>query len=172
MQKYFDLMKGHLAEYVGFVALGLADAIVEVTGVHAGFLGVAGSTLIAGVAGLIVGFSAGISMGSAAYIQSKQDISKSPLASGLTTGISYMICAICLALPYFFIEAMLMAFVVSTCIGVILLGSFTYYGTRGSERKFWREFSESTILLFITAAASYVLGTVFGKTFHLTEQKF
>jgi VIT1/CCC1 family predicted Fe2+/Mn2+ transporter len=172
MTKYLDLIKDHLAEYIGFVALGLADAIVEVTGVHAGFLGVAGSTLIAGVAGLIVGFSAGISMGSAAYIQSKHDVNKSPIASGLTTGISYMICAVCLALPYFFIEAMLIAFIVSTCIGLILLGSFTYYGTRGSERKFLREFSESSILLLITAAASYVLGTVFGRIFHLTEQKF
>jgi len=60
-------------KYIGFIALGLADAIVEITGVHAGFLGVTSSTLFAGISGLIVGFSAAISMGSAAYLQAKQE---------------------------------------------------------------------------------------------------
>ena len=169
----FEKFKQHLVEYMGFVALGLADAIVEVTGVHAGFLGVAGSTIIAGIAGLIVGFAAGISMGSAAYIQSKQDPGKSPIASALTTGISYMICAVCLALPYFFIVSMARAFTVSTAIGILLLGIFTYYGTRGSaERKFLREFSETAALLFITALATYLLGNFFRNAFHLSTANF
>jgi VIT1/CCC1 family predicted Fe2+/Mn2+ transporter len=172
MEKYFNLAKDHLAEYAGFVALGLADAIVEVTGVHAGFLGVAGSTLIAGIAGLIVGFAAGISMGSAAYLQSKQDPQKSPIASAFTTGISYMVCALCLALPYFFIRTMITAFLVSTSIGIVLLGTFTFYGTRGTERKFLREFSESTLLLLVTALATYFLGVIVGHAFDLNASKF
>ena len=42
-------LKEKRVSYLGFIVLGLADAIVEITGVHAGFLGVTGSTLIAGV---------------------------------------------------------------------------------------------------------------------------
>jgi VIT1/CCC1 family predicted Fe2+/Mn2+ transporter len=172
MQVYIERFRQHLVEYIGFVALGLADAIVEVTGVHAGFLGVAGSTIIAGIAGLIVGFAAGISMGSAAYIQSKQDPRKSPIASAFTTGISYMVCAIFLALPYFFIGTMIAAFTASTLIGIVLLGAFTFYGTRGSERKFLREFTETTVLLLITALATYLLGIIVSDVFHIHANNF
>jgi VIT1/CCC1 family predicted Fe2+/Mn2+ transporter len=56
---------------MSFIVLGLADAIIEITCVHVGFLGVTSSTLIAGVAGLVVGFAASISMASAAYLQAK-----------------------------------------------------------------------------------------------------
>ncbi|MCS7133713.1 MAG: rubrerythrin family protein, partial [Candidatus Caldarchaeum sp.] len=57
-----------IVKYVGFLMLGLADAIIEVTGVQAGFLGVTSSALVAGLAGLIVGIAAAISMGAAAYL--------------------------------------------------------------------------------------------------------
>ncbi|MET1101025.1 MAG: VIT1/CCC1 family protein, partial [Pyrodictiaceae archaeon] len=58
-------------KYMGYIALGLADAIVEITGVHAGFLGATSNTIMAGVAGLVVGFSAALSMAGAAYLQAK-----------------------------------------------------------------------------------------------------
>jgi len=158
--------------YVGFVALGLADAIVEITGVHAGFLGVTGSTLIAGVSGVIVGFAAAISMGSAAYLQAKQDPDKSPVVSAFITGISYMVSVVCLALPYFFIHTMITAFSFSTCIGLVLLAAFTFYGSVLFDRKFAREFGESMFLMLGTALATYVLGTVVGKFFHLSSGSF
>lgn len=158
--------------YVGFVALGLADAIVEITGVHAGFLGVTGSTLIAGISGVIVGFAAAISMGSAAYLQAKQDPEKSPVISAFVTGISYMVSVICLALPYFLITAMITAFTVSTSIGIVLLGAFTFYGATIFDREFLREFGESVSLMLGTALATYLLGTFIGNAFHVTGKSF
>lgn len=158
--------------YVGFVALGLADAIVEITGVHAGFLGVTGSTLIAGVSGIIVGFAAAISMGSAAYLQAKQDPDKSPILSAIITGVSYLFSVICLALPYFLIRTMITAFTVSTCVGIILLTAFTFYGAIVFDRKFWRELTESVGLMLGTALATYVLGSVIGNAFHLGQNSF
>src|SRR3990167_6992874 len=88
-------------KYIGFIALGLADAIVEITGVPAGFLGVTNSTLFAGISGLIVGISAAISMGSAAYLQAKHDPHRSAWVSAVTTGTSYIFSVILLAIPYF-----------------------------------------------------------------------
>jgi VIT1/CCC1 family predicted Fe2+/Mn2+ transporter len=165
-------VKERRVAYIGFVALGLADAIVEITGVHAGFLGVTGSTLIAGIAGVIVGFAAAISMGSAAYLQSKQDPEKSAIRSAFITGISYMISVICLALPYFLIRTMITAFVVSTSIGALLLAGFTFYGAVVFDRKFFREFGESASLMLATALATYLLGVAVGYAFHTNATSF
>ena len=165
------LKEGRIA-YIGFIALGLADAIVEITGVHAGFLGVTGSTFIAGISGVIVGFAAAISMGSAAYIQAKQDTEKSAIISGFTTWASYFLSVICLALPYFFITTMATAFTVSTTIGILLLAAFTFFGAIVFDRNFWREIAESVALMLGTALATYILGTVVSKVFHTGDRTF
>jgi VIT1/CCC1 family predicted Fe2+/Mn2+ transporter len=165
------LKEGRIA-YIGFIALGLADAIVEITGVHAGFLGVTGSTFIAGISGVIVGFAAAISMGSASYIQAKQDTEKSAIISGLTTWASYFLSVIFLATPYFLITTMITAFTVSTIIGILLLSAFTFFGAVVFDRKFWREISESVALMLGTALATYLLGTAVGKIFHTSERSF
>ncbi len=78
-KSFIGQLKEKRIAYIGFIVLGLADAIVEITGVHAGFLGVTGSTLLAGISGVIVGFAAAISMGSAAYLQAKQDPEEIPV---------------------------------------------------------------------------------------------
>ncbi len=158
--------------YIGFIALGLADAIVEITGVHAGFLGVTGSTFIAGISGVIVGFAAAISMGSAAYIQAKQDTEKSAIISGITTWASYFLSVIFLATPYFLITTMATAFTISTAIGILLLAAFTFFGAVVFDRKFWREIGESVALMLSTALATYLLGTAVGKIFHTSERSF
>ena len=158
--------------YLGFIALGLADAIVEITGVHAGFLGVTGSTLIAGISGIIVGFAAAISMGSASYIQAKQEPDKSAVLSGFATGISYLGSVILLALPYFLISTMIPAFIVSTSVGIILLAGFTFYGAVVNDRMFLREFGESVALMLGTAFATFILGNIVGKIFHVNTKSF
>lgn len=171
-QAFIAEIKEKRVAYVGFVALGLADAIVEITGVHAGFLGVTGSTLIAGISGVIVGFAAAISMGSAAYLQAKQDPGKSPILSAFITGISYMVSVVCLALPYFLIRTMLIAFVTSATVGLVLLAAFTFYGAVIFDRKFSREFAESASLMLGTALATYLLGILVGDAFHVGSQSF
>ena len=42
-------------KYISFVILGLADAIVEISGIHAGSLGIYDSTRLTGFAGIIAG---------------------------------------------------------------------------------------------------------------------
>ncbi len=171
-QSLIGELKERRVSYIGFIALGLADAIVEITGVHAGFLGVTRSTLIAGISGTIVGFAAAISMGSAAYLQAKQDTEKSAVVSAFTTGISYFGSVILLALPYFLIRAMLAAFVVSTSVGIVLLAGFTFYTSVIFDRKFARELGEAIILMLGTALATFILGNIIGKVFHISASSF
>ena len=156
-----------IVRYLSFIVLGLADAIVEITGVHAGFLGVTSQTLMAGIAGLVVGLSAAISMASAAYLQAKSDPSRDPFTSALMTGAGYLAAVALLAAPYFIIESMLVAFTVSLLAGVALIGLFTYYSAIVFDRSFTREFAESTLLMLGTALAAYVFGDIIGAKFNL-----
>jgi VIT1/CCC1 family predicted Fe2+/Mn2+ transporter len=171
-QSFIGALREKRVAYVGFIALGLADAIVEITGVHAGFLGVTGSTLVTGVSGIIVGFAAAISMGSASYLQAKQDTDKSAIISAFATGLSYLGSVILLALPYFLIRTMIVAFIVSTSVGLALLATFTFYSAILFDRKFSREFGEAATLMLGTALATYILGTVVGGLFHLNSGSF
>src|SRR2546426_11034188 len=100
-----DLLIGEIKEnrvkYMSFIVLGLADAVVEISGIHAGSLGIYGRTELAGLAGIIAGLAASIAMASAAYAQAKQGFEGSAKWSAIYTGVSYMITAVLLALPYF-----------------------------------------------------------------------
>ena len=154
-------------KYIGFIALGLADAIVEITGVHAGFLGVTNSTLFAGISGLIVGISAAISMGSAAYLQAKQDPHRSAWTSAIITGISYILSVIMLAVPYFLTHNMTYAFTFSIMVGMSLIAVLTFYSAVVFDRRFLREFLETVGLMLATAAITFILGAFLGKAFGL-----
>ncbi len=152
-------------KYLGFIVLGLADAIIEITGVHAGFLGVTSSTTMAGVAGLIVGFAAAISMATAAYLQAKQSTERSPMTSALITGLSYILAVVLLALPYFLTGNMLLAFIVSLAMAMLLTAYFTFYSAVLFDRHFGKEFLESAVLTLGTAVATYLFGEFLGKMF-------
>jgi VIT1/CCC1 family predicted Fe2+/Mn2+ transporter len=154
-----------IVRYIGFVALGLSDAIIEITGVHAGFLGVMGSTLVAGIAGLVVGFAACISMGVAAYLKAKSETRKSPLKSALITSASYLCAVILLATPYFLTHSMAVAFGVSTLFAVAMSMGFTFYVSVVNETKLGRELVENTSLLLGTAVATYFFGELIGSLF-------
>ena len=156
-----------IVRYLGFIALGLADAIIEITGVHAGFLGATATTIVAGVAGLIVGLSAAISMAAAAYLQAKHEGSEAPLPSAGATGIAYFVAVVLLALPYFVTHSSILAFIASVAIAVMLVAFFTFYSSVINETSFKREFLENTGILFGTAAAAYVFGDVLGTIFGL-----
>ncbi len=150
-------------KYMSFIALGLADAIVEITGVNAGFLGATASTTMAGVAGLVVGFSASLSMAGAAYLQAKHGSEPiRPVLSALVTGVAYMLAVLLLVLPFFVLNSIASAFLASITVAVLLIAGFSYYSSIIEDKRFIREFTESTILMLGTAGATYVFGQLVG----------
>ena len=161
-----------IVRYLSFVALGLADAIVEITGVHAGFLGATKETLVAGIAGLIVGVSAAFSMAGAAYLQAKAEavedvLERTPGRSALVTGLSYIFSVVMLALPYFLTKHMAYAFAVSVVMAVGIVAGFTFYNSVLNESSFRRELAENLAILFGTAIVAYLFGDVIGRVFGL-----
>ncbi len=160
-----DQIGSDTVRYMGFVVLGLADAIIEITGVHAGMLGVTNSTIMAGIAGIVVGFSAAISMASAAYLQAKHEGGLNPAKSATVTGVAYILAVLALAIPYFMWADMLYAFAASVVTAIALIGAFTFYSSVIMDKGFTREFLEAVLLLFGTVAGAYAIGDLLGRTF-------
>ncbi len=147
-------------KYMSFIVLGLADAVVEISGIHAGSLGIYNRTELAGLAGVIAGMAASIAMASAAYAQAKQGFEGSAKWSAIYTGVSYMFTAIFLALPYFLTGSMFMALGFSLFVGVVLVAMMTYYDTVISARKFRRQFAEIAGIIFAASLILFIAGTL------------
>src|SRR5438132_6387669 len=64
-------------KYMSFIVLGLADAVVEISGIHAGSLGIYAKTELAGLAGVVSGMAASIAIAAAAHAQAKPDYERS-----------------------------------------------------------------------------------------------
>jgi vacuolar iron transporter family protein len=166
-EKQEDLLIGEIQEnrvkYMSFIVLGLADAVVEISGIHAGSLGIYGQTVLAGLAGIIAGVAASIAMASAAYAQAKQGFQGSAKWSAIYTGVSYMITAVLLATPYFLTKNMAGALGTSLVIGVILVAGMTFYDTVISARPFKRQFGEIAGIILAASLALFIVGTLVGQ---------
>ena len=151
--------------YIAFVVLGLADAIVEISGIHAGTLGLFDKTEIAGIAGVIAGGSASMAMAFAAFVQAKQGFQGSARLSASYTGVSYFITAIILATPYFLTSSMVLAISSSLTLAVIILVVTTWYSIVIQQKKFLRDFVESLAFLFIATIVLYIFGSAVSAAF-------
>ena len=163
-EQHENLLMGQIEEgrvkYMSFIVLGLADAVVEVAAIHAGSLGIYDRTELAGLAGVIAGMAASIAMASAAYAQAKQGFSGSARWPAIYTGVTYMLTATALALPYFLTKSMVAALIASLAAGIILVAFITYYDTVVSGRLFRKQFTEITAIILGATVALYIVGVV------------
>ena len=151
--------------YISFVVLGLADALVEISGIHAGWLGLFEKTEIAGLAGVVAGGAASLAMASAAFAQAKQGFSGSARLSAVYTGVSYFITAIILATPYFLTSSMLLALGSSLTLAVAILAITTWYSIVIQQRPFMKDFVEILAILFATSLLVFLLGSFVSTEF-------
>ena len=142
-------------KYISFIVLGLADALVEIAGIHAGSLGIYNSTELAGLAGIVAGAAASIAMASAAYAQAKAGFEGSATMSAVYTGISYFVTAVILATPYFLTKIMLNALFTSLALAVLLIAFISFYGSVISGGIFRKDFIEVTAIMFGAAAFGF-----------------
>jgi VIT1/CCC1 family predicted Fe2+/Mn2+ transporter len=160
-------VEGTGIKYISFVVLGLADALVEIAGIHAGSLGIYKSTIITGLAGIIAGAAASIAMASAAYAQAKQGFQGSAGLSAFYTGISYFVNALILAAPYFLTGDKYLAIGVSLVLGIFIIAFISYYNSVISEVGFIRDFIELAGIMLGASGALYILGTVVSAALHI-----
>ena len=146
--------------YISFIVLGLADALVEITGIHAGSLGIYNKTEIAGLAGIVAGAAASLSMASAAFAQAKQGFQGSARMSAVYTGVSYFITAVFLATPYFLTKNMVVALGSSLVVAVAIIAASTYYSSIITSKPFARDFLEILGIMLGVTIALYFFGYV------------
>jgi VIT1/CCC1 family predicted Fe2+/Mn2+ transporter len=158
-----------VVKYMGALVLGLADAIIEITGAHAGALGTTNSTTVAGVIGLIVGVGAAISMASASYLQTKHEVGRSPAVAAFVTGVGYIFAVALMSLPYFLTHDIYLAFAASIAVGVLLTFVLTFQAAVYAERDFKFEFLQTVGLLLGTAFLTYMIGEWLGGVFGIKK---
>lgn len=151
--------------YISFVVLGLADALVEISGIHAGWLGLFQKTEIAGLAGVIAGGAASLAMASAAFAQAKQGFVGSARLSAVYTGISYFVTAVILATPYFLTPNMILALGTSLTLAVVILAITTWYSIVIQQKPFMKDFVEILAILFATTIVVFALGSFVSAEF-------
>ncbi|MGD0396896.1 MAG: hypothetical protein ABSB26_08335 [Nitrososphaerales archaeon] len=157
-KEFAQKIESSAIRYISFVVLGLADALVEITGIHAGSLGIYDVTEYAGLAGVTAGAAASLAMASAAFAQAKQGFQGSARLSAVYTGISYFITAIILAAPYFLTPSMIYALGTSLFLAVVILALISYYSTVISGKTFLRDFLEMLLIMFGVTVALYLFG--------------
>jgi VIT1/CCC1 family predicted Fe2+/Mn2+ transporter len=165
---WMEQMQGRYLKYISFIILGLADAIVEISGIHAGSLGIYHSTEITGLAGIVAGAAASIAMASAAYAQAKQGFQGSPSVSAIFTGVSYFINAIVLAAPYFFTKSQEVAISSSIVLAILIIAFVSYYNSVVSQSHFLRDFSELAGIMLGASAALFLFGLLIRSVFGIT----
>ena len=157
-KEFAQKIESSAIRYISFVVLGLADALIEITGIHAGSLGIYDITEYAGLAGVTAGAAASLAMASAAFAQAKQGFQGSAKLSAVYTGISYFITAIILATPYFLTTSMIYALGTSLFLAVVILALISYYSTVISGKPFLRDFLEILLIMFGVTVALYFFG--------------
>ncbi len=158
-EKEFELrIETTAVRYISFIVLGLADALVEITGIHAGSLGLYSRTEIAGLAGIVAGAAASLAMASAAFAQAKQGFKGSARLSATYTGVSYFVTAVVLAAPYFLTKNMLYALSASLSLGVAILALTSYYSSIITTKPFKRDFLEILAIMFAVTVVLYIFG--------------
>jgi VIT1/CCC1 family predicted Fe2+/Mn2+ transporter len=157
-------LAGSLDELVvrqlGSIALGVSDAIIELTGVLAGFAGYTGSPLQVAAAGLIVGVSAALSMAAAAYSQAKHERGKNPRTTATFTGLFYMLTVLALVAPLLLGVPASIGVALSLACALAILAAFSFYSAVIMERPFLREYLENAAVIMAVSLVGYAFGQV------------
>jgi len=165
---FAEQVQGGYVRYISFIVLGLADALVEIAGIHAGSLGIYKSTELTGLAGIIAGAAASLSMASAAFAQAKQGFQGSASLAAFYTGISYFVNAVVLATPYFLTKNMLAAITTSVSLGVVIIAFISWYNSVMSLSNFKRDFVELAGIMLGATFALFLFGTMVRVLFGIT----
>lgn len=154
-------------KYIGSMVLGLNDALVELSGTLAGLsLALRNSKLI-GLAGIITGIAAAMSMASAEYLsqKSEDEKDKNPLLASFFTGIAYILTVIILVAPYLLLKYYIAALVFSIINGIIALTFFSFFISVVKDKSFKHTFFEMFAINSTVIFISFLVGIFVRKTF-------
>ncbi len=159
-QELVKLIEEEKLKYIGAVVLGMNDALVELTGTLAGLTFALQNEKLVGVAGLITGVAAALSMAASEYLSTKVEGSMSPVKSAFYTGLTYFIVVFFLVLPFLLLNNPFTAMLLTLLAAVIMIGFFNYYYSVVKEVPFRRRFAEMLVISLGVAFLSFVIGLI------------
>ncbi|MBD3270462.1 rubrerythrin family protein [Candidatus Peregrinibacteria bacterium] len=145
-------------EFVGSAVLGLNDALVEITGTLAGLTFALQNTRLVGVAGLITGIAASLSMAASEYLSQRADESEQAFKSSIYTGVAYIFTVVFLILPYFLFENIYFALATTSAIVITIIAIFNFYISVAKNYNFKKRFFEMVTISGSVAVLSFLIG--------------
>jgi VIT1/CCC1 family predicted Fe2+/Mn2+ transporter len=154
-----DLIDEERLRYVGSMVLGLNDALVELTGVLAGFTLALQETRLVAVAGLITGVAGSFSMAASEYLSTKSELSsKNPFKAAIYTCLTYLFTVSFLILPYLLIGDIYSCLGLSILNAIIVIFLFTFYISIAKDLSFKKRFLEMTMISLGIAFLTFTIG--------------
>jgi len=146
-------------KYIGSVVLGLNDALVELTGTLAGLTFALQNSKLVGVAGLITGIAASLSMAASEYLSTKTEAGeKNPLRASFYTGVTYVLAVAILIAPFLILSNHFVSLAISLLSAILMIWVFTFYFSVVREVSFRRRFVEMVGICLGVASLSFILG--------------
>ncbi len=159
-QALLDLIDEERLKYTSSIVLGLNDALVELTGTLAGLTFALANSKVVGLAGLITGIAASLSMAASEYLSQKSEkTEKHPLKASMYTGTAYVITVILLIFPFFVASSPYTALLWSMANALLVIAFFTFFVSVVKSTSFKLMFTEMAALSFGVAAVSFVIGS-------------
>jgi VIT1/CCC1 family predicted Fe2+/Mn2+ transporter len=158
-KKLIGIIHEEKLEYTGSMILGLNDALVELTGTLAGLTFAFQNSKLVGLAGMITGVAASLSMASSEYLSKKSELSdKSPLKASLYTGIAYMLTVSLLVSPFFVFSGSFLPLGVTLLNAILVILIFTYFLSVVRDLPFRKRFLEMATISLGVAGISFAIG--------------
>lgn len=158
-RQLISLINEEKLSYMGSVVLGLNDALVEFTGALAGFTFALQNPRLIGLTGVIMGFSASLSMAASEYLSTKTEAGdKNPFRAAFYTGLAYIITVTILVSPFFLMQNHYFSLLTTLGLAVLLILVFNFYYSVAKDLPFRRRFVEMLAISLGVAALSFVLG--------------
>ncbi len=156
-----------MVNYVGSLVLGLNDALVELTGALVGLTFTLQNSRLVGVAGLVTGIAASLSMSASEYLSQRSEKSeKNPLRASLYTGIAYLATVLILSAPFLILPDYRLSLSIMFLSISLIVSVFTFFISITKETSFRRMFLEMILISLGVAAVSFIIGwfarTLFG----------
>ncbi|MBU0672511.1 MAG: VIT1/CCC1 transporter family protein [Candidatus Margulisbacteria bacterium] len=146
-------------KYIGSVVLGLNDALVELTGTLAGLTFALQNAKLVGVAGLITGIAASLSMAASEYLSTKvEEGEKNPLKASFYTGTAYVLAVTVLILPFLLLGNPFISLGLALTSAILLILVFTFYFSVVRGVSFKKRFTEMVVISLGVAGLSFIIG--------------
>ena len=154
-------------KYLGSIVLGLNDALVELTGVLAGFSLTLQQPKLIAVLGFITGTAASLSMASSEYFQvNAEESNKDASRAAIYTGIAYFFTVLFLIFPFIILNHTFYALGWTIVNALIVIALFTYYSSRTQKTPFKIKFLKMASISLGIAAFTFFISFILKKFFN------